>query len=140
MSFTYEGDPTASDLDALRFTIGDTNSADPQLSDEELLYLLSLNNGVLEAAIDAVDGLIAKYARLVDKSVDGLKYSYSQRHTGYMNLRDKLVSRQNRKDNIGVVATGISVSDKQVLTDDTDYVQNDHTRGQFDYGSSNSAT
>lgn len=40
MSFTYDGDPSASDLAAARFLIGDTDKARPIMQDEEIQYLI----------------------------------------------------------------------------------------------------
>lgn len=40
MSFTYSGDPSASDLDAARFLIGDTDKAMPIMQDEEIQYII----------------------------------------------------------------------------------------------------
>jgi len=40
MSWTYSGDPTSSPKDELRFLIGDTNSVEPIMQDEELQYLI----------------------------------------------------------------------------------------------------
>lgn len=41
MSFSYSGDPTSSDLDECRFLLGDTDSENPILQDEEIAYLIS---------------------------------------------------------------------------------------------------
>lgn len=41
MSWSYSGNPASSDKDMLRFTIGDTDSTEPIMQDEELLYLIS---------------------------------------------------------------------------------------------------
>ena len=40
MSFTYNGDPSQSDIDFLRFMIGDTNSNAPMLQDEEYRFII----------------------------------------------------------------------------------------------------
>lgn len=40
MSWTYSGDPSSSELDECRFLIGDTNSAEPIMQDEEIQYLI----------------------------------------------------------------------------------------------------
>ena len=41
MSWTYSGNPASSQRDELRFTIGDTNQAEPIMQDEELDYLIT---------------------------------------------------------------------------------------------------
>lgn len=40
MSFSYSGDPSASDLDAARFLIGDTDVTAPIMQDEEIQYII----------------------------------------------------------------------------------------------------
>lgn len=41
MSWSYSGDPKSSDLDRIRFIIGDTDSTEPIMQDQELAYLIS---------------------------------------------------------------------------------------------------
>ena len=41
MSWSYSGNPSSSDLDALRFLIGDTDENAPIMQDEELQYLIT---------------------------------------------------------------------------------------------------
>ena len=40
MSFTYNGDPSESEVAAARFLIGDTDNENPIMQDEEIQYLL----------------------------------------------------------------------------------------------------
>lgn len=40
MSWSYSGDPTSSEKDALRFLVGDTDIKRPVMQDEEILYLV----------------------------------------------------------------------------------------------------
>lgn len=50
MSWSYSGNPANSQLDELRFTIGDTSISDPIMQDEELEYLITeygVNRNVL---------------------------------------------------------------------------------------------
>jgi hypothetical protein len=42
MSFSYSGDPSASQLDECRFLIQDTDPSNPILQDEEIDYIISL--------------------------------------------------------------------------------------------------
>lgn len=41
MSFTYSGDPSVSVLDRIRFETGDTDSANPILTDTEITWIIS---------------------------------------------------------------------------------------------------
>lgn len=40
MSFSYSGDPSSSELDEARFLLGDTDSTDPIMQDEEIQYII----------------------------------------------------------------------------------------------------
>ena len=46
MTWSYSGDPAASDLDAVRYIIGDTSEDMSLLTDEEIKYELSNNEDV----------------------------------------------------------------------------------------------
>lgn len=41
MSWTYSGNPSDSQLNEIRFIIGDTNEAEPIMQDEEIEYLIT---------------------------------------------------------------------------------------------------
>lgn len=41
MSFTYSGDPSKSDIDKYRFAVGDTDSSEPVMTNEEITYIVS---------------------------------------------------------------------------------------------------
>ena len=41
MSWSYYGNPASSEMDELRFIIGDTNISEPIMQDEELEYLIT---------------------------------------------------------------------------------------------------
>lgn len=119
MTFTYGGDPSANNRDAVRFLIGDTVSADPLITDEEIAWLLSERGGVYPAAIQACETIAAKFARLADSQVDDVNVKLSQRAAGYRTLAATLTTRQAL---VGAMpyAGGISISDKQTREDDTD--------------------
>lgn len=87
MTWTYSGNPTESDLMALRFAIQDTVEADPQFTDEELGYLLGAAGGsVTRATVAAIETLVAKYSRQADRTVGDLSVSASQRADHYREL------------------------------------------------------
>jgi hypothetical protein len=130
MSWSYSGDPASSDLDAVRFIIGDTISADPQLSNEEILYLLDREGSVFAAAAAAVRGVIARYARLVDKSVGDLQISYSQRLAAYRALLAQIEEQQAIRT-AGLVVGGISRARKRTVENDGDRVAPSFERDQF---------
>jgi hypothetical protein len=132
MSWSYSGDPGSSDRDAVRFLVGDTDISDQQLSDEEIDYLLVREGSVNGAALAAARTLVAKYARLVDKSVGDLSISYSQRRDAYAALIADL-TRQQAVRVAGPVVGGISRTRKRVVDQDADRVEPSFRRDQFSY-------
>lgn len=132
MTFTYSGDPAASDLDNLRFTVGDTISTDVLLTDEELNSILVTNTSVKSAAVVAVRRILAIMSRQVTKAVGDLRLNLSDRMKHYKQLLGELQYSLTLSQG-GPVAGGISRSRKQTVEEDTDRVIPDAERGQFDH-------
>lgn len=132
MAFTYDGDPAASDLANLRFTVGDTDSVDPQFFDAELNHLLTEAGSVKGAAVTAVRRLIAKYSRFVNKSVGDLRNAYSDRLKNYQILLKELQNTLGLAT-AGVIAGGISKARKKTVAEDSDRVVPSFQRGQFEH-------
>lgn len=131
MAWTY--DPSGLDipLNLLRLAIGDTNTNDQQLQDEELEKFLALAGSVDSAAILAARALQAHYARSVDKWVGDLKILASQRARAYGLLVERLEAGSGLR---GIPsAGGIRVGEKEVLAEDTDMVSPSFRRGMFDH-------
>lgn len=119
MAWTYTSDPSNVPRDAVRLLVGDTITTDPQLQDEEIAYFLSQAGGsVTGAAVRCARALMAKFARLVDKSVGDLRLSYSQRQAAYAALLADLETQLA----LGAVpfAGGTSISDINTRRGDTD--------------------
>lgn len=94
MAWTYT-DPTTSDKDAVRFLVGDTDSTEPLVQDEEIEYVLTLRATVAGdvnywAAADVAEAIAAKFARQIDKSVGSLQGSFKQKHDHYVELARRL--------------------------------------------------
>lgn len=92
--FTYSGDPSASDLDAVRFLISDTNSADAELQDEEINYLLTTWANTYDAAVAACEVVAGRYADRTNysRSVGDLSISesYGQAASEFRALAQRL--------------------------------------------------
>ncbi len=91
----YSGDPAASEIDAVRFWLGDTSATDPLLNDAELRYVNDLYQDysggdarLLAAA--ACDYLMAKYAGQMTISADGVSYSPGELTDKYTALAKQL--------------------------------------------------
>lgn len=139
MTWTYSGDPGASDLDQLRFTIGDTDTTDQQLTDEELNYLLTDRGSVAGAAVSALHALIAKYTRLVDQRTGDIDIKYSQLLQGYRDLLAQITSVGGLASIVpdNIYAGGISESDKETVEQDTDRVAPQFSLGMHDNPTTN---
>ena len=131
MSWSYSGNPLSSPKDEVRFLIGDTNSAAPEIQDEEINYVLTLTYGTVTAqwpatgnylpAARCVDSILGKYATLTDKAVGDLHISYGQRLKNFQALSTKLRSRAALAG-VPVYAGGTSLSEKIALASNPDRV------------------
>ena len=126
---TYSGDPEASSLDKVRFLIGDTNMADPQLSDEEILWLISSQGNIYNAAAMACEQIVT-LGRLVDKKVGDFEIRGASRARDLMSRARSL--RLRGASSAVPYSGGISRSDKQGREQDSDRVRPAFHIGQFD--------
>jgi len=69
MTWTYSGNPSSSNLDAVRFLSGDTDSSNQLISNEEISFLLSeWNSDTYVAAAFACDAIAGTFAAQEDSS------------------------------------------------------------------------
>ena len=69
MTWSYSGNPSASNLDRVRFLSGDTDSANPLASNEEITFLLvEWNNDYYYAAAGVCDYAANKAAAKADQA------------------------------------------------------------------------
>lgn len=105
---------TLTDRDKVRLEIGDTDTADAMLSDEEIDNFLTERTvldstggttsvNIPAAAADAAGAIAAKYARRFDFASDGQSFSVAQRVGHYMSLERTL---RNRSGGIAVPIGG----------------------------------
>lgn len=145
MSWTYDASLLDEDTDVgrryiIRLVIGDTDTTDQQLQNEEIDYFLDSNDDAVYAASkQSVIALIAKYSREVDTWMGHTRVERSQRVRNYKTLLEKLEGDVTR-----LLATmragGLSVSEKTADRQDADAVQsfftrdmdNDLTKGDID--------
>lgn len=127
MAHTYSGDPTASNTEQVRFQIGDTDSDDWQLTDEEIQYQLvqggvtlplPLSNTIM-VSVKLCRRLAAKYARRVSQMIGRYKDEAENKYNHYLKLGDALLREAT---NWTPYAGGLSKSDKQINTSDPDWV------------------
>ncbi|SRR6266540_999419 len=141
MAWTYD-ENLAEPRDQVRFRIGDTKAIDPQLQDEEIDFLLGANaDNVLQVAILAVRGILARYSRGADKWVGDLKILYSQRVKNYQALLEQLESEIASLGGLGYVAMpsagGVYVAEESAMRSRTDVLHSSFYRGMHDNLSTN---
>lgn len=131
MTVSYSEDPSDSEKDEIRYKIGDTDTDNALLTDEEINFVLGRNSDIYSAAADCCDAIVAKYSRRADSSVFGdLDVDLSQVVEQYRELagdfRKKSLASQIP------YAGGISESDKSSKESDTDRVTPRFERGLHD--------
>lgn len=134
MTWSYGNDPLNSDLDAVRFLIGDTDSSDPLLQDEEINYLLNSYN-VQNSAYYASRSIAAKFARLCREETGDIEVYANQKYDQYSKLAKQILDDLNsgRPIDISIFSGGISHSDMRNRDLDTDRNQPPIAEGQMDY-------
>ena len=90
MAFTYSGDPSSSSSDFVRFLIGDTDSTDALLQDEEIAHLLAETPDVRMAASKAALGAAAKLARRVNGATGRVRKDLAAQYEHYADLAKRL--------------------------------------------------
>lgn len=90
MAFTYSGNPANSQIDYLRFMLGDTNSSTAMLQDAELQYILDTTSSpTLQLAKAFRAATTTLGARLVKRALGPQSEDATKRHEYYKALADK---------------------------------------------------
>lgn len=94
MTFTYV-DPSSNNRDKVRFLIGDTNSTDYHMQDEEIAYLLTTwSNNVYDAAIAGAEIIAGQFAHKTNysRSIGDLSISESYQASAdeFFKIADRL--------------------------------------------------
>lgn len=134
--WTYTGNPSSSNKDAVRFLCGDVDDGDMQVSDEEITFAVADEGNVYAAAAVICEHLSARWAREASRSINagaGLSTSInlSERSKAYAQKAKDLRVRASTSAGM-VYAGGISQSDKEANQDDTNLVPPAFFRGMFD--------
>lgn len=135
-TWTYSGDPSASDLDSVRFDISDTDQNDQRFSDEEILHTLAQQGSVRAAARRLTLLLAQGVARSPEsKWVGDLKVEHATtRFADLMRASDEL-DQDGHGHNPRLVsgfAGGISASRKQAVAQDPERTRPTFYRGRGD--------
>lgn len=121
MTWTYDLNALSVALNKVRLLVGDTDTNDQLIQDEEIAFFISENpSNVYYAAAETAEAIAAKYQSAISsKTADGKSISYEQ-ITNYLSLAAKLRSKATRQRAGLPYAGGTSVADKQTVEADTD--------------------
>lgn len=89
-AWTYSEDPSTSDLDTIRFLLGDTDPTDPLLPDAGINFLIDMWVDVYSAAAAGAEQIAGQFAREVANSGDGVAVDFSALQDKYMALAGQL--------------------------------------------------
>ena len=138
MAWSYdEGNLNTGDtlgrLNSVRLLIGDTDTNDQQVQDEEIVFgLAQANNNVYSAGAWVCRVIAAKYSRNVDSEISGaLKESASQLQDHYSSLADNLEYQGQKLGGLGIAAGGIKVSTVDGVRANTNRVKPEFNKDQF---------
>ena len=142
-AFSYSGDPSSADKDAVRFEIQDTNPASPLLQDGEVEWAILNETGVAagepttmstgniyRAAARCMETLARLFSAQADTQIGQLKTTYSKQAQTYAERAAELRSKAQGMN--APYAGGQSISEKQEASADADLTQPLFIRRQFD--------
>lgn len=123
-------------LNTVRLIVGDTDSSDELIQNEEISFALGQNSNNVYYAGSLVCRLIAaKFSRLVDTTLDNaISAKYSTRAKQYQQLAIQIENQAKKSSgkSIGVFAGGIFKTDMYSADQDTTRVQPAFGIHQFD--------
>jgi len=125
--FTWTGNPAASIIEAIRWEVGDTASANPKFSDEEVQYAYDQEGSVLGAAAHLCEQLSSRYAESINRQLGSLRVDARDMTTSYANKAAAL--RKSAVKYAVPYGGGISLSKQELFDADTDIIP-----AQFDVG------
>ena len=126
MAWNYDTSLTT-DKDKVRFLSGDSDSADPQVSDEEVAFALSSEGNTHAAAAAVCEHLAARYARQAQKTAGDFQIALNQKHEQYLGTARQL--RNRSASHAMPLAGGLSATVKERLEAHSDRVPPMFRRG-----------
>lgn len=110
MTFTYDPSNGFSDLERVRFWLGDTESAKAKFTDEEISAVLADSETWQEAALALLDNLIARLSSQTDFKADWLEVKVSQAVAQLRALKTSLEKKWGLGSRVGVLISGGGVN------------------------------
>jgi hypothetical protein len=121
-------------INTVRLLVGDTDTTDQQVQNEEITFALSENgNNTYLAAAWVARVISSKYARLVTTKLDGaLSANYSDLAKQYQSLSDQLEYQgKTNGASIGILAGGITKSGIEAVRANTNRIEGSFRRDRF---------
>lgn len=141
MSWSYDPNTlntttSAGRINTVRLLVGDTDTTDQLVQNEEITFALSqTGDNVYYAAVWICRAIAAKFSRLVTTTLDGaLSADYSDKAKQYNQLAIQIESQGKKTSGkaLGISAGGISVAAMGVANSDPDRVKPAFGVRQFD--------
>ena len=139
MAWSY--DPTDLDtstssgrLNSVRLLVGDTDTTDQQVQNEEITFALTeTGNNIYAAASWVARTIASQYSRRVNTTLDGaLSADYTDLAAQYFKLAEDLEYRGKTNGAVlGVAAGGLTISDIQAVRANTNRVEGSFRRDRF---------
>ena len=139
MAWSY--DPTDLDtstssgrLNSVRLLVGDTDTTDQQVQNEEITFALTeTGNNIYAAASWVARTIASQYSRRVNTTLDGaLSADYTDLAAQYFKLAEDLEYRGKTNGAVlGVAAGGLTISDINAVRANTNRVDGSFRRDRF---------
>jgi len=121
-------------LNTVRLLVGDTDTTDQQVQNEEINFSLAENNDNTYLSASWIARVISsKYARLVTTKLDGaLSSDYSDLAKQYQSLADQLEYQgKTNGASVGILAGGITKSGIETVRANTNRIEGSFRRDRF---------
>lgn len=120
--------------DRIRFKVGDTDTTDQLVSDEEIAGVLSAQANESLAAAQLAEGIAGRFSRKVGFSNGALSMQAQQQATAYLELAARLRSQasQDAVHQVGIIVGGRTIAGRIALATDPSVVQPSFALGQDD--------
>ena len=121
-------------LNTVRLLVGDTDTTDQQVQNEEVTFSLSENgNNIYYSGAWVARAIASKYSRKVNTELSGaLKADYSDLVTHYNSLADNLEYQGKTSGaSVGVLAGGIPKSTVESIRQNTNRIEGSFRRDRF---------
>lgn len=135
-NWNYSGDPSEADRDVVRFLIGDVCSDDQQVGDKVIAWAIADQPSLELAAAKILRGMAAEWSRVASTKVGDVAV------TNAAAIAKGLAKRADELDPLGLTKGtgalvlpsfgGLSISEKESLSEDTDAVQPSFSKGMND--------